>query len=246
MPPQRNAQLTYNEGTLYLAIQATNGAVTDSIKHASRAFNVPESTLRDRRAGKRARRDCEANSKKLRKTEEEAIVARILELDERGIGATRTMVEEMANDLLAERGEGPVGKNWVDRFRTRTKEVKLRRSRPYDRQRALNEDARVIEPWFELVRKTKEKYGILDEDTHNFDESGFMMGIINAQIVFTGSEKRTNPKKIQPGNRDWVTIIQGAQNTRLLPCVCPHTRRTCCSHLMWAVLPLEAGVLRRD
>jgi hypothetical protein len=27
--------------------------------------------------------------------------------------------------------------------------------------------------------------------------------------VFTGSEKRSNPKKIQPGNRDWVTIIQG-------------------------------------
>ena len=36
-----------------------------------------------------------------------------------------------------------------------------------------------------------------------------MMGIINAQMVFTGSEKRSNPKKIQPGNRDWVTIIQG-------------------------------------
>jgi hypothetical protein len=28
-------------------------------------------------------------------------------------------------------------------------------------------------------------------------------------MVFTGSEKRSNLKKIQPGNRDWVTIIQG-------------------------------------
>ena len=28
-------------------------------------------------------------------------------------------------------------------------------------------------------------------------------------MVFTGSEKRSNPKKIQPGNRNWVTIIQG-------------------------------------
>jgi hypothetical protein len=35
------------------------------------------------------------------------------------------------------------------------------------------------------------------------------MGMICAQIVFTGSEKRSNPKTIQPGNRDWVTIIQG-------------------------------------
>ena len=111
MPPQRNKQQTYNEGTLYLAIKATEATVPDSTKHACRAFDVPETTLRERRAGKLARRDCEPNLKKLKKTEEEAIVARILELDERGIGATRTMVEEMANDLLAARGEGPVGKH---------------------------------------------------------------------------------------------------------------------------------------
>ena len=181
----------------------------DSTRHASKAFDVPRTTLRERRNGTLARRDCEPNRKKLSKLEEAAIVARVLELDARGIGATRPMVAEMANDLLAARREGPVGINWVDRFNARTPEIKLRRSRPYDRQRALNEDPRVIEPWFELVRKIKEQYGILDEDTHNFDESGFMMGMICAQMVFTGSEKRSNPKKIQPGNRDWVTIIQG-------------------------------------
>ena len=107
-------------------------------------------------------------------------MARILNLDARGIGATRPMVAEMANDLLAARREGPVGINWVDRFNARTPEIKLRRSRPYDRQRALNEDARVIEPWFELVRQTKERYRIADEDTNNFDESGFIMGMICA------------------------------------------------------------------
>ena len=42
--------------------------------------------------------------------------------------------------------------------------------------------------------------GILDEDTHNFDKSGFMMGMINAQVVFTGFEKRSNLEQIQPGN----------------------------------------------
>jgi hypothetical protein len=28
----------------------------------------------------------------------------------------------------------------------------------------MNEDSRVITRWFELVRETKENYGILDED----------------------------------------------------------------------------------
>ena len=125
MPPQRNAQSTYNEGTLYLAIQATKATVPNSTKHASKAFNVPRTTLRARRNGRPARRDCQPNSSRLRKIEEEAIVVRILDLDARGIGATRTIVEEMANDLLTARGEGPISRCWVDRFRTRTKEVKL-------------------------------------------------------------------------------------------------------------------------
>ena len=101
----------------------------------------------------------------LKKTEEEAIVRRIKELDAQGIGATRAMVEEMANDLLAARGEGPVGKYWANRFNARTEGIKLRRSRPYDRQRALNEDPRVITPWFKLVRKTKRSTAFLTK-TH--------------------------------------------------------------------------------
>jgi hypothetical protein len=118
-------------------------------------------------------------------------------------------VQDMANNLLAERDGGTVGKHWVDNFKKRTPEIKLQRSRPYDHQRALNEDPRIITPWFKLVANTKAKYGITDKDTYNFDETGFMMGVIKGQMVSTGSEKRGNPKRIQPGNRGWVTDIQG-------------------------------------
>ena len=111
MPPQRKLQLTYNKGTLYLAIKATQATLPDSTKHASRAFSVPETTLRRQRARRRAQRDCKASLKRLTKIEEEAIVARMLDLDKRGIGATRTIVEEIANNLRAARKEGPVGKH---------------------------------------------------------------------------------------------------------------------------------------
>ena len=117
------------------------------------------------------------------------------------------MVEEMANDLLAGRSEGPVGKHWVQRFKTRVKEIRLQSSRPYNCQQALNEDACVKTCWFELVKKTMEKYCILDEDIRNFDKSGFMLGVIKSQIVFTASEKRSNLRKIRPGSREWVAII---------------------------------------
>src|SRR5438045_9070717 len=35
------------------------------------------------------------------------------------------------------------------------------------------------------------------------------MGIITQQKVVTGSERRHRPKAVQPGNREWVTVIQG-------------------------------------
>jgi hypothetical protein len=36
----------------------------------------------------------------------------------------------------------------------------------------------LIRSWFELVEQTKAKYGILDEDVHNFDEASFIIGKI--------------------------------------------------------------------
>jgi hypothetical protein len=134
MPSQRNVQLSYTEGTLQLAIQATIEDRDESERRVVAAFGVPRTTLQRRRNGALPRRDWEPGSKKLTKLEEEALVQRILDLDRRGIGATRAMVQDMANDLLAERGRKPVGKHWVDNFKTRTPEIKLKRSRPYNRQ----------------------------------------------------------------------------------------------------------------
>jgi hypothetical protein len=66
--------------------------------------------LRDRRAGIAARRNCEPNSKKLSKLEEEVIVRHILDLDLRGFAPTLGAVRDMADKLLAERSAGKVGK----------------------------------------------------------------------------------------------------------------------------------------
>lgn len=63
--------------------------------------------------------------------------------------------------------------------------------------------------WFGLVANVKAKYGIQDEDVHNFDETRFQMGVIGSMKVVTGLERRAQPDLIQPGDREWVTVIQG-------------------------------------
>ena len=114
----------------------------------------------------------------------------------------------MADKILGVRGGELVGKNWATRFVTRSDELKMAFNRAKDRQRILQEDPEVINAWFKLVEGTKAKYGIHDDDVHNFDETGFQMGVIGSMKVVTGSERRTRPELVQPGDREWVTVIQ--------------------------------------
>jgi hypothetical protein len=114
----------------------------------------------------------------------------------------------MANRLLGDRDAPLVGVNWASRFVKRRKELTTRFTRRYDYKRALCEDPKLIRPWFELVRNTVAKYGILEEDFHNFDETGFMMGIISTTMVVTSSDRYGKPTLAQPGDREWVSVIQ--------------------------------------
>ncbi|KAJ3462343.1 hypothetical protein MRS44_007129 [Fusarium solani] len=114
----------------------------------------------------------------------------------------------MANRLLADRDASPVGKRWAHNFVTRHKELKTRFFRKYDYQRAKCEDPTVIRKWFQLVANTIAKYGIRSDDIWNFDETGFLMGMIASGMVVTGAERRGRPKSVQPGSREWITVIQ--------------------------------------
>ena len=51
------------------------------------------------------------------------------------------------------------------------------------------------------------KYGIQDCDFYNFDETGFMMGVICPAMVVTRADRRGRGKAIQPGNWEWATAI---------------------------------------
>ena len=209
MPPPSLPQHASHEADIHLAISALNTNQIQTERRAAATFEVSRATLHRRRAGRPARRDCQPNSRKFTQAEEKVIVQYILDLDRRGFAPTYAAVRDMADKLLAARGAGQVGQKWPANFVRRTDSLKTRFNRAYDRQRALCEDSVLIRGWFELVEQTKAKYGICDEDVYNFDEAGFMMGKIMTQLVVTGSERRGRPKAVQPGNREWVTVIQG-------------------------------------
>ena len=83
----------------------------------------------------------------------------------------------------------------------------MRFQRRIDYQRALAEDPTIIQGWFALVRNTIAKYGIQDNDIYNFDETGFLMGMLSHAKVVTTSDRRGRPRTKQPGDREWVSAI---------------------------------------
>ena len=177
-----------NEARVILALEAIQNNPKLSLRAAAKIYNVTINTIRNRRSGRPARHDIPANSRNLTDLEEQTIVQYIIELSARAFPPRLRGVEDMANYLRRERDMPPVGQRWAHNFVKRQPELRTRYTRRYDYQRAKCEDPKVIGEWFALVRNVKAKYGIVDDDIYNFDETGFMMGIIFAGMVVTAQQ----------------------------------------------------------
>jgi hypothetical protein len=197
------------ESRILLAIQALKNGNQQSVRSIAKIYNVDRMTLQRRMNGQRSRRDTPANSRKLTDLEESVLVREILDLASRAFPPRLSGVEDMANRLLADRDASRVGPRWASNFVKRQPQLRTRFTRQYDYQRALCEDPAVIGDWFRLVRNVVAKYGIHESDIWNFDETGFMMGVISSAMVVTTSDGRGKAKMTQPGNREWATVIQG-------------------------------------
>ena len=139
-------------------------------------------------------------------------------MEERGLPLRANSVRQMANLLLKKRSDTDqdnpltVGKCWVQNFVQRHNSLQSKYTRKYDYQRAKCEDPTIIREWFQLIQNTIAKYGIQEEDIYNFDETGFQMGVITTAKVITGSERAGKPVCVQPGNREWVTVIESVSS----------------------------------
>jgi hypothetical protein len=82
----------------------------------------------------------------------------------------------MANTMLnTKQPSSPqtVSKNWVTKFVKRHPELSSVYNRKFDNQRAQCKDLKLISLWFKLVGDTIVKYGVIEEDIFNFNETGF-------------------------------------------------------------------------
>jgi hypothetical protein len=179
-----------------------------SARNAARIYKVDPRTIKNRMLGVPARGSKAPISRNLLPGEELALLAHILRLDEQGFAPRKDQIKNAANNILSKRGKEPVGKNWTSNFIKRHPELRTRRARTFDYKRHKAEDPRAIRAWFETYQSSRQKYGIVEDDVYNFDETGFGMGMLSPNtMVVTSSDRSAKPRIIQLGDRVWTTVI---------------------------------------
>ncbi|KAL1979210.1 hypothetical protein VTN96DRAFT_6507 [Rasamsonia emersonii] len=74
--------------------------------------------------------------------------------------------------MLSSSQEASIGENWVNWFIKRHKELCSKYSQKYNYQQKC-EDRELIKGWFTQFHDAIQKYGILEQDIYNMDETGF-------------------------------------------------------------------------
>jgi hypothetical protein len=69
-------------------------------------------------------------------------------------------------------------------------EFKIKFNWKYNYKRAKYEDSEVINSWFKLIANIKTKYRIPNNNIYNFNELGFIIGVILIRAVITGFKRR--------------------------------------------------------
>ena len=100
-----------NEGDLILALNALRSDPKLSVRKAAEIYNVPRTTLRDRRRGTQRKQDVRPPCQKLTSSEEKSVVRYIIDLDSRSFPLRLSSVREIADRLLYERDALRVGTN---------------------------------------------------------------------------------------------------------------------------------------
>ena len=93
-----------HEERIRFAVEALRSSRIRTIRKAIDAFDVPYATLRGRVAGRVPRQQSQISSRKLRETEEAALVEWVKSLDDRGMSPTIGYIRQIADLLLRKRG----------------------------------------------------------------------------------------------------------------------------------------------
>lgn len=209
MKPRRK----YTEGDLQNAIRAINNG--SSVYKASRVYNIPETTLRDKR-DKKYFGDRPGRKTILTKSEETKIVDWIHCLGKQGFPVSKEQLKQGVAKLVENLDrpntfkDGMPGKHWLAKFLARHPTVAKRvaQTLPTHRNKITEQDVR---NWFDRVKSYFENnnlLGVLEDDSrvYNCDETAFFLCPKEKDVLVKKGSKRVY-NRVANDDKECLTVL---------------------------------------
>jgi hypothetical protein len=201
------------EGRIQKAIEAIHTHENPNRAEIAREFRVPYERLRSRLKGYQSKTAVRGlHNRALKPDQESALRQYLTKMDELGLPARLHMVQSTANALRAQdfpRWNPPplLSDEWDKRWLDRQPGLFKAKRKPLAADRKNAHDPEVLQTHFDEYKEVVIKYDITKEDTWNFDETGYRMGIARFDWVVTVDPNRRIYSK-DPDNRESLTGIE--------------------------------------
>jgi Tc5 transposase DNA-binding domain len=187
MPAIRTKKVTPEEQRIAKAIKEIQDGTLKNVSVAAHHYHVPYHKLYHRFHGRPALETNSGLNKALSVEQENAPLLYINYCEELRRLCEHKHIELAANSILrASDSLQLVSRSWTTRFVKRTK-VLRHRLKPLSAQQKAAQKRDDIKLHFQKFDAQYQELEMKPENVHNFDETGFRIGCLASQIVFTGT-----------------------------------------------------------
>ena len=206
------------ESRIQEAILAKKSNPSLSNRTLATQFKIAETTLRRRLQGTSSRSMAHEYRQALSTAEERTLVKWISHLTRAGYPIAPSLAYDMAENIRSQRYQlsatrysapllRPLGKNWLDKFKSRHPEIQGVWVRKIENARHKAVTKEVVTSWFEAVTSLIVQHQYPPHRIYNMDESGFAIGDSQSSRALVNIREETSWKVIA-GRQEWVTAIE--------------------------------------
>lgn len=184
------------EKRVLAAVDAFGLRKNATIKGLAAEFNIDRNRLRRRLRGKPSASEVRGlHTRALTPAQDEALSRFIRSLDNIDCPLRFRMLERAAVTLFNEAHRPDqritrMGPHWCKRWLSRHSGIRKMKRKPLPFHRKNASDIKILERHFELFKTQRDEYNIQLEDTWNFDETGFRIGVTRADWVVTAEPRQ--------------------------------------------------------
>lgn len=208
------------EKDIQSAIDLVNGGAT--LREATEKTAIPYGTLWGRLHGATTRNERELPHRRLSPAEESLLADWARNEEGAARPPSKAQISRMAQQILAQGGDSRLlGKQWVNRFLDRHKNVKIKTSRSLDQERRRGSTKEAYEDFFHRLKYQIDSKNIPPRHISNVDEHGMQEAESTEGGKVIGDSLTSRAYKQTSKATTWVSVIESvtAEGRRLTPVV---------------------------